>query len=85
MAKSTDNLELFVGDLSDNLTVIDIRSHKKIASNFKIARCCLVTYDNKFLITGQGGEYGKVLTKYDMNSRTQLIKWKSGVDECIHS
>ena len=75
MATTTDNKTLFVcSDIDGEFREFDISTHKKV-NNFKVmnANCCVVTYDNQFLITAHKND----LTKWSIQSKQQLYTWKS--------
>ena len=50
----------------------------------KSALCCVVTHDNKFLVTAENGENGP-LTKWSVRSKKQLHTWHSGVNHWVLS
>ena len=57
---------------------LDISARKQINSfNVKSAKYCVVSHDNKSLITAEDGQ-NCLLTKWSIRSKKQLYTWKSG-------
>ena len=72
-------------DVSGGFKELDISTFKQLKSFLvKSARCCVVTFDNRFLITA-ANEENCVLTKWSVRSKKQLHTWQSGVDEYVWS
>ena len=75
---------------------LDILTRKQVNSlPVKSATCCVVTYDNKFLVTAEyvsryypttdeDKKKGK-LTKWSIQSKKQLHTWQSRVGENLDS
>ena len=63
---------------------LDISTFKQVKSlPVKNARRCVITHDNKFLITS---EYSRdYLTKWSVRSKKELHSWNSGFDELVNS
>ena len=81
MAATFDNKYLLVCSES-GLREVDISTRNQV-NNFgvKNARKCVVTYDNKFLITSSNGSYVK-LTKQSIQTKHELV-WYSSVNESV--
>ena len=62
-----------------------ISTHKQINS-FPVydARCCVLTHDNKYLITATH-VMDCDITKWSLRSKKELHTWRSGVDKYISS
>ena len=62
---------------------LDISTRKKVNSlPVKSARYCVLTFDNKFLITADSEKNG-VLTKWLIRSKKLLHTWRSGVNKRV--
>ena len=85
LATTFDNKTLFVCDYQCGFREFDIATHNQ-TKNFEVrkAACCVVTYDNQFLITA---EYEKKcnLIKWSIQTKQELHTWNSDVDECVRS
>ena len=72
-------------DFYGGFVELDILTHKQANRfNVKSARCCVVTHDNKFLITASN-EDNCLLTKWSIRAKKQLNTWKSGVSWSVLS
>ena len=85
MAKTFDNKSQFLCDIIGSFKELDISTRKQ-ANRFdvKSARCCVVTYNNEFLITASN-EKNCVLTKWSIRAKKQLHTWHSGINEQVSS
>ena len=64
---------------------LDIPTRSQVNSlPVKSAVCCVVTHNNKFLITAESAFNG-CLTKWSIRSKKELYTWKSGVDQHVAS
>ena len=88
MAKTPDNKSQLYCDAQGHFIELDIPSRKKVNSyeingkrevKGKSSKRCVVTHDNKFLVTA---EYGKNvhLTKWSVRTKKQLHTWNSDVN-----
>ena len=89
MVKTSDNKSQFVCSIQNlephNLFKFDIPTSKQVKIfSFPSARHCVVTHDNKFLITATD-EDNNVLTKWSIRSNKQLHAWDSGVNQYVSS
>ena len=76
MAKTFDNKSLFICDEDSGFREFDISSHMKLDSfAVRNAEYCIVTYDNKFLITCEGNLLGANLSKWSIRTKKQLYTW----------
>ena len=79
MAKTTDNKSQFVCGSHGDFKELDITTLKQVNSfNVKSAKCCVVTYDNKYLITAEDAE-GCNIKKWSIRSKKLLHTWNSGI------
>ena len=85
MATTFDNKYLFVCCSQGGFTEFDLSTYKEV-NNFGVddALYCLVTYDNKFLITTRGRNNAK-LTKHSLQIKQQYHTWDSDVNEYVMS
>ena len=85
MAKTLDNKLQFVCDYYGYFKELDISTRKQVNSfKVKSAICCVVTCDNKFVITAE--DYtNSVLTKWAIRTKKQLHTWQSDVNMCVFS
>ena len=82
MAKTPDNKSQFVCSTKGGFRELDISTCEKVNSfNIKmIVSCCVITYDNKYLITADK-KIKAVLTKWSVRTKKKLHIWQSGVDQ----
>ena len=85
MTTTFDNKYLFVLSMAGGLTEIDTSTRNQV-KNFKLKGSiqCVVTYDNKFLITATEGSNTK-LTKWSIQTKQLLHTWDSNVNEGVAS
>ena len=85
IAKTLDNKSQYTCGHKGHFRELDISTYKQVNSYaVKNARFCLVTHDNKFLITAEHGNNGN-LTKWSIRSKKELNTWNSGIDEKVSS
>ena len=85
MATTIDNKTLFVCDIKGSFREIDISTQKQVNNfNVKNAVFCVVTYDNKFLITAED-ERNCNLTKWSIQEKGKYHSWKSDIDQYVFS
>ena len=85
LAKTYDNKSQFVCANDGGFQELDISTRKQVSNfNVKNARCCIVTYNNRFLITAEDN-LNCNLTKWSIRAKKQLNTWKSDVDEQVDS
>ena len=85
MTKTPDNKSQFVCCVSGGFVELDIPTRKQANSfNVKNTRVCVVTHDNKFLITTEN-KIRPNLTKWSIRSKKQLHTWKSDADMIVYS
>ena len=66
-------------DIKGGFKELDIPTRKQVNSfNVKNAVCCVVTNDNKSLITAENKKYC-FLTKWSVRSNKQLHRWQSRI------
>ena len=80
-----DKKTLFVCDRRGGFRELNIRTNK-VTNFFGIenARCCLVTPDNKYLITAEDGK-NKNLSKYSIETKQLVKKWKTNLNQLVGS
>ena len=85
MATTFDNKYLFVCDYDGEFREFDISTHNQV-NEFGVenAGYCVVTYDNKFLITTPTRKNAK-LTKQSIQTKQRLHTWDSNVNEDVMS
>ena len=72
LEKTLDNKSQFVCGYYGEFREFDISTRKKVNSfTVESARCCVVSHDNKFLITVEYG-YNYILTKWSVRTKKQL-------------
>ena len=85
MATTFDNKYLFLCTAISGFREINIRTHKQVnKTGVENVWKCVVTYDNRFLITSTARENPK-LTKWSIQTKQQLHTWNSNVDEYVIS
>ena len=85
MVKTFDNKLQFICDNDGGFKQLDIITNKEVNSfQVKSARKCVLTCDEKFLITAEDKENCD-LVKWSMRNKKQLHTWKSDVDEYVGS
>ena len=71
-ARTFDNKSLFINNFNKNLLGFDISTRKQVSNNIGIhGGLCVVTYDNKFLITDDNECYCK-FTKWSIRTKKRL-------------
>ena len=77
MVKTPDNKTQFISDFDNDFKELDISTFK-IVNSFKIKNvgCCVVSHDNKSLITAENLEKC-VLRKWSIRTKKLLYTWKS--------
>ena len=84
MAKTPDNKSQFVCNIGD-FRELDLSTHKQlIRFNVGFVVLCVVTHDNKSLITASN-EYNCYLTKWSLRTKKRLHTWMSGVEKYVFS
>ena len=85
MAATLDNKTLFVCANGGDFREFDISLHKEVKNfDVKNAIYCVVTCNNQFLITAE--RRGKAsLSKWSIQTKQQLHKWKSNFHNCVES
>ena len=85
ISKTSDNKSQLVCDNTCGFKELDISARKQVNSlPVKSAVVCVVTHDNKFLITA-GGKNKSVLTKWSVRSKKLFNTWQSGVNYYVQS
>ena len=83
--KTSDNKSLFLCDWEGGFREFDIPTRKKV-NNFEVqsAKCCVVTYDNQFLITAEN-KLNCLFTKWSIQTKKKLHVWNSNFNEYVWS